>query len=253
MNVDKRLKITAKLKSWDVLGNKAIDDINPQYYLDGGWRQKDLDVLYKDNLRLKRYLDKSKIPFNLYFTAYKDEAQIRRIEKFEEGPVKYKYAKIVIPDLPAKDDSAINIILRGMGNLVGKEGNLPPTPWIAVHWIAHGIMKSRGLDNKIYGKLEDVLVDMVDLDDSGYIHKREQSKIDFMHDVFTFRAARKDKIRNMYEGWHDLMAQYIITGKIKLNNRQAEIWGTDVEQFTQHVEHVFKKAIKKAIGRYFIV
>ena len=280
-------QVLARLKSWDFIGTK--EDFEPVADDGGdvnrGWRQKDLQLLEKRNLDVRKMLSKSPFDFSLYFVLDKEVNAVMRKWGPSEAPLREEHKRGIREDLSSlggghdlpEDRSAINVVLTGMGNTFGKEDNLPPTPWIVVHWIAHGVMKTKGGGNFLeadrydtYNKAWEILADAyadaavgVDRRDvkSPFVfvpgwksYKKEM--LGFMHRALTFRAARKGLGRDPWELLHDLLAQYIVKGRVKTN---AELGGSfqwnsaGRKRFESRMEDLFDMALKSAKGKTFVV
>ena len=265
-------EVVAKLGTWRILGEggraKAWES----------WRKRDLALIYENKDKIKKFLSRSQYRFNVYILAGELEGMERN--HVEEGPIDLRYLRHLLSVNGYKErigdnPKSINVILRGIGNAVGKQGNIPPTPWIVVHWIAHGVLKS---SLTIYHHLRDALREHIlecifDLEDIS-VRKHLTDPTDLMSRMFTFKSARRGILRNSNEGWHDLMVQFIVEGRIRLAKDlgeegltppglfddkskklmpDREAYKDSVGEFKREVESIFDKALRRAVGRHFII
>ena len=305
-------KVIAKLKTWELLDERHFFPADRRSGI--GWRLKDLNLIQKGKSKLEKLLSKSPMNFNIYFLLTPLERGDLPENK-TESPLKWGKINKVLrragldDDIP-KDNSAVNIVLTGLGEEVGFADNLPPTPWIITHWIAHGVMKgdsdvlgvpdyedNTGFIRHLNGLVIDYVMDMAknpwDEDDepeeydeweerknSGELYYYEagddasdgqatETAFNFQKAAFTFRSARTGKLRNGYEGWYELMAQYIIEGKVRLKknlDRDGMYFGEEYVDFDKEkwkssirsemkarLEMELELILSEAKGYYFIV
>ena len=276
MSVAKR--IMAKLNQWEFVDNRDGGS--------SGWRPADLKLIIDKKPVLEKLLSKSPVNFNLYFVMYSD-----LLPGNQEGlVVKEKKLFRTLPkrlrkQLEHSRQNAVTVFIDGLGNAVGINGNLPPTPWIITHSIAHVILKVLRTDSRYHyyllleKALAKIFLAMYGLSAISTPNPNDNEHIrKFMEDAFTFRSARSRRIRDDYEGWHELLTQYIITGKVRTNKKlpkrawdlknpnnkrkdddaetdrkENEIWLSYRNEFQQAVKTIFDKALSDAKGKIFIV
>lgn len=250
----------AKLAYWDVIGE--------EYYKGGGRRgfsEKWVNVANKTNIILKRYLSKLDIPVNVYFIN--DRKFIEGIS-MREGPILKSRVMKAADKLGYKDrlkdgKGALNILLLGFGEVEKESGNIPPTPWIVIHWIAHGVMNFR---NDAYGKIGDMFRDVIE---ELYGHRfsfLDAAGKDFITGIGTFGAARRKKIRNAWEGVHDIFTQYIKNGSITFNKPPERLFTsvgyislkksrnkTVMKKLKKDLESFFDYALNQSKGMWFVI
>ncbi len=121
----------------------------------------------------------------------------------------------------------INVIFT---NNNGSEG-VPMTGWIMAHRLGHAIQRSRWRYPKLVYYWDEAIqlyIDSLSNLNEHYntnfsINKRNQSlpltgPLKYLvNHIGTMKSARDANIRNPYEFLHEMLAQYMITGSIKLN------------------------------------
>ena len=264
--------IVAKLKSWNMVDKDRFVPVERLEHDYGsrpsGWRSSDLALMEKRNVDLRKLLSKSRVDFNVYILA--DPEIGKDFESLGEGRIERKvvnniyrmYGRKTLPD----DKKAINVVLTGLGSYAETDGNLPPTPWIMVHWLAHAVLKAKG-DLPYYTDLEEAVVDHVFAEDyeGGYRSvTQEHDVLDFLHQAAATKAARTGKLRNAAEGWHELMAHYLVSGKVRTNrklnakghenmNITSDRWSRNRDKFNKQVKVLFDDALKSSVGKWFVV
>ena len=273
----------AKLVGWEILGDpEGLDEKyegdledNPLF----GYSKREFMVLQKTNVKLARMLAKTEHRFRLYFLLDYDAGF--ELDDEPEGPINYsrlvKYLEEAGIDPPEKDSTSINIVMRGLGGALVEKENLPPTPWIIVHWIAHAVSKDSDGYNRaghwMYRNLKDTVNDVID----GVYGTRglDQSK-EFLEKLFQFRSARKRQVRNFYEALHDAFTEYLTTGDIRVGDmplsiKQHPLHGEDpprrpkkgsmdeiylngvVEDMVDEFKAVFEQRLDSAEGKWYVV
>ena len=206
-------------------------------------------VLKNNKAKLEKVLSKSPYSFNLFFLragrAEKKRWHLLR-DNGGEGQIKNEKALEVLREENTDIDNlswerSINFIFFG---LPVTNRQLPPTPWIVLHWMAHAL--TAGADGKIRQGPEDWSnvnqLGIWDLFDAAFNESYkftsgmfsdevseggevlpESDREEFyrgvlMPAVLTFRSARAKKLTSASEGVMDLFAQYIWNaGKLGLN------------------------------------
>tara|TARA_B100000745_G_scaffold300550_1_gene255179 strand:- start:49 stop:918 length:870 start_codon:yes stop_codon:yes gene_type:complete len=130
------------------------------------------------------------------------------------------------------------------------------TPWIIAHRIGHVFARGNGgAGNRTasYQNLVDVtsamakevleeaygIGNIVSFDDGfswdsnrRQIARNQQLAFKSLYSkLCTFASARNNKIRDYFEVWNELIAQYLITGKIEFNPLPEFIWVNGVKRF----------------------
>ena len=214
----------AKLTLWDYIGDPDRSGMPDEFEEDEdgvwtGYSKRELRVIQGTNVKLARMLSKSKLKFRIFFVLDTDAADY--LSEYSEGCINYSQLKMDLLryklNVPKKGADSINVVLRGMGTAFKERENLPPTPWIVIHWIAHGVMKDDNDNSRYYTEIQNDVNDLLYAMYGIEPHKRlgPEYATEFFKHIFTFRSARKRLIRNIPEGAHDAMVEYITRGDIR--------------------------------------
>ena len=152
----------AKLKLWDYLGfeDGVFDSWGDGDPYDGplsGYSKRELKVIQSTNVKLARMLSRSKHDFRVFFLLEED-IENEFDDYRESGPVPFSNVASILKSMglavPRNSSRSVNVILTGLGQAFTDKGNLPPTPWIVVHWIAHGVLKTSHNSAKDYEPMD---------------------------------------------------------------------------------------------------
>lgn len=162
----------------------------------------------------------SKHNFELYFVR---SSKARR--HVEVGEVSAEWVKENLEvDIPAKEDS-ITIVFT---NNTGAE-KIPMTAWAMAHRVGHAIRMDSTFENYMRKEVErdfnEILKYVYGFDsrrdrmwgerDQNEYRNRERHRKALFSAVGKMKSARENKLRNSDEFVHELVAQYIITGKVE--------------------------------------
>jgi hypothetical protein len=179
-----------------------------------GWLQSDIDLLHSQAGLLKIHRAFQKTPFNFNVTIY--FCKSIQLAHSEAGNH---------PDMVKSD--CINIMHSN--NLTGPSNRMPMNAWTIAHRFAHCIQASKvpgtsesGIIDTI-GNACEILIGKMVKRDGGRIHGFGHQINEFLMLVMTMRSARMGVIFNDLDFLGELLAQYIITGKVSL--LKAEHWG----------------------------
>jgi len=197
-------------------------DSNKQY----GWNKADTGIL-KSPLGLERIKTKWKIdqPVDIYLVKGKHASKF-----VEFGKVNYDFVRneMNLDILP--DSDHITIIYT---QNTGAE-KIPATPWTLAHRFGHALARVQGLGrsndqyesivqavDRLFGTIaEDVYG--TDISERKFYNpalsaQNRKIRRELGHALGTFKSARDRRLRADFEFVNEIIAQYIITGKIKLN------------------------------------
>ena len=264
MNHEERLELS-KLREWKLLGGwgkEHPDEYDVTPLGDVSLKPTPLyptraeSVLLKNKPKLEAILNRSPYNFNLFFLR---SGQSKRkkwhnlaAKDMEEGrlldvrALNFLMEEGVYPET-LNWKRSINFLFLGTGV---KGTNMPPTPWIVLHWMAHALIA--GADGRKHGVNDDshtinrlgiweLLADLLensytdvgessfawsieDLRDMKWKLKNETIHLlmkSFMPALFSFRSARSGRLTSHTEGIHDLFTQYMWNPRkrgIVLNN-----------------------------------
>ena len=199
----------------------------------------------------------------------------------------------VAPHIPEHEDG-ITILYT---NNKGAE-KVPMTPWIMAHRLAHAMARMTGMSGNRtiseYSEAERSINEVVNTilqDEYGYrgptkrgsyrdereaqsFRRFEILRRKFFEEIGTFRSARNKKLREDFEFLNEVIAQYIITGKITFNPIPQKIvlkkaWGNDadgvrlrgdpddanqmLDTLSRDLEYYIENMFSQSIGRIFVM
>jgi hypothetical protein len=261
-----------------------------------GWSKADQKILKSPNgvERMKRLWKKVHQPFDVYL------AKSFQMSKFAEiGRVSPEFVKDKLGlDIPFNDDN-ITVIFT---NNTGAE-KMPATPWTLAHRFGHALNKVNGSGaenpqyeyvrkevDKLFHEISNFVyrTDLKKLQNpTGYGYygdnmdgnkKARQMKKQLATALGTFKSARDKNIRNDSEFINEIIAQYMITGKIVLNTELPKVlpmryvWGradgpyhkelsedekeelTDIIRISQNtIEFYINDLLDGAIGNIYVM
>ena len=166
---------------------------------------------------------KTIVPFNIYFINSPEAGR-----HAEVGAVSNKWLQTnmpkTLPDLDLRDD-AINVLFT---NNKGAE-RVPMTGWIMAHRFGHVVRNEHGfaeavletkntiknIMDEVYGKRKP----RFSYGSNNYedVGNYERMIIKFYEIIGTFKSAREGNLRNDFEFYYELLAQYMTSGSIKFN------------------------------------
>lgn len=135
----------------------------------------------------------------------------------ETGSVSMDWLKIALPQLhseivqrPVQPDEICVFYLSNVG-----DQKVPFTAWIMAHRLGHAIRKN----NYAWGEYEAYWRQQCrDILENNYdIYETSRSARALVNALGTMKSARNGKITRPYEFLYELLAQYLITGSVKLN------------------------------------
>ena len=116
---------------------------------------------------------------------------------------------------------------------------VPMTPWIMAHRLGHALSRSGGWYNngkqfESYQRVIDTIVNFLEeiFSEVYGISSAQKLKVDmfgpkdrkvqlwmkhFFHELCTFKSARDKNLRDYFEVYNELFAQFVIEGKVKFN------------------------------------
>lgn len=258
---------------------------SPKQY---GWNRSDTGIL-KSPRGLEKIKTKWKLeqPVDIYLVKDK------KAKNFVElGEVSYDFIRnqMGLDILP--DSDHITIIYT---QNTGAEKN-PSTPWTLAHRFGHALARKNGMGGKndlyenIIQEVDRLLIEIANTvygtDIKGYYRNNPEGyrriikiRKELGHALGTFKSARDRNLREDFEFVNELIAQYIITGKIKLNRELPRVlplrsnWGNvsglyrnnnlsesdkhDIEYYITNaengLEYLIDDALNAAIGGIYVM
>mgnify|MGYP000019279730 CR=1 FL=1 len=223
-----------------------------------GYNRQDIGILQNQNAvdKIHKSWANSKNNFDFYFLRSKDA--YRQVEVGEVTPEWVK-EKLKVDIQPTEDH--ITVIFT---NNTGDE-KIPMTAWMMAHRLGHAIRRDTIFDQyfsqeiqkdfkqlleKIYGIKSPTGYSSFGYGDGQYQRQRqiqlssENGLKGLAQAVGTMRSARQGNLRNFNEFAYELVAQYIITGKIKFNplppsfvTKKQMAWGRPNDQMARATPH----------------
>lgn len=233
-------------KEWLLLSEMPISSFNtignwskeaPRKY---GYNSQDAGIIGNPNAvnKIIKSWNNTKQNYHLYFVR-KPKAWLHR----EIGEATPEWVKENLKlDIP-EDENAITVIFT---NNIGDE-KIPMTSWTIGHRFGHALVRNSSVFNYFHKEvvndftkiLEEIYNFKLSYGEFGYSRSGEYVRLmtSLMQSLGTMRSAREGNLRNIQEFPMELIAQYLITGKIKFNplpkfiiSRNRKAWGHDASE-----------------------
>ena len=201
--------------------NKVGDwQVSNQY----GYNRQDVNYLNNpQNIqKIHNAWSKSKHNFEIYFVrtpVAQNHIELGEVDADE------LYEILGIPIVPLID--RIYVIFT---NNTGSE-KVTISPWIMAHRLSHGITVPEGkpskhklLSHSMFNRMQTLISKCVKAYDFPKL-SQDQTRLLIVYTIGTTKTCRKRTMRRPGELFHELTAQYLITGKIKLNPLPESIDG----------------------------
>lgn len=186
-----------------------------------GYSDKDIGIIGNENATAKiiKKWNNTKQDYILYFVKLPKVHQFVEIGEVSQEWVKEKLKLDIKPT-----EDAITIIFT---NNKGDE-KVPLTSWIIAHRLSHAIRRIKTFETYFTSKItrdfkkiiQDAYGYSLNLDYFSNVEDFKNSRkvlVNFMQAIGSMKSARDGNLRNDMEFFHELLAQYLITGKIKFN------------------------------------
>lgn len=192
-----------------------------------GYNRQDVGILTNPTAvdKIHRHWSNSKNEFDFYFLrSNKARKQV------EVGEVSPEWVKANLDvDIQPREDAITVIFTQNTG-----AEKIPMTAWTIAHRLGHAIRRDQTFDQYFSKELmrdfRELLREIYGIDKQrrpqsygGYGYGFNPQQDDekelraLAHAVGTMRSARQGNLRNFFEFTYELVAQWIITGKIKFN------------------------------------
>jgi hypothetical protein len=158
----------------------------------------------------------------------------------EVGEVSYEFVRDKLHlDIPIDSDHITVIYTNNKG-----AEKVPTTGWTLAHRFGHALRRQSNYKmNPLYNDVQKSVDELVDYIGLNLYNKKQVSKDAYnfsynagedmskirkaiCHALGTFRSAREKLLRNSYEFTNELVAEYIVTGKITFNKQYPRILAT---------------------------
>ena len=303
----------SKLEEWRLVGDED-DPFVPEpvegkrkgyrdYKQSRGHTRQDLNLLRKRRAELTKVLNRVPWKFRFYFFVqpvsksgakgpsdtrggYRDKSDNTYFMNMWDDKITEQQARKAFKDygepFPKKWKDSINVIHSGISS--PQEGNLPPSPWMVIHRLAHPVlgrsMPSRGWGS-FYGQAWKDFIETVYMDERWMARygglKDQDQALDLMEynklveTMFTFRSARLSRIESSIEAIHEIFTDFIYKGgKLGETNPPprsiTKEWGTEhmgtafgsdkeielaVRKLKRELKAGFVDDLNKAVGQWY--
>jgi hypothetical protein len=196
--------------------------------------------------KIKKLWSKTRQGFDIYMVSTKEGWKYSEVGEVDSYFIRDKLKL----DIPINDN---NITIFYTSNKGAEK--VPTTAWTLAHRFGHALRRSGDINgnNYEYIQLENMLQQMIN-SVSEKIYKRNLKisiyEPDFKktrnvreiqrqvaHALGTFKSARDRKLRNVFEFTNEVVAQYIITGKVVFNREFPRVLPTYFTWGTPHGPH----------------
>jgi len=265
------------------------------------YREQDRKLLTnpKAVAKITAQWEKTPVNFNMYFV---NSPEARK--HTEVGMVTQEWLQKEMPNtfplLDIKSD-AVNILFT---NNSGAE-RVPMTGWIIAHRFGHAVSRyaygQGGYPSSQFGRggsqrqiydftqaREEILRTTAMFFKDAYgmrnaaeresdyetLRSQDRMMVAFYHSIGTMRSARNGQIRNEFEFTLELLAQYMLTGRIKFNplpkmitspagrkwyagfkgnEHDYDYYNTGLETLAETLEEIFLNLLHSCVGRIFVM
>jgi hypothetical protein len=171
--------------------------------------------------KIKRQWEKTPYTFDLYVM---NDKRVNKEEFRERGEVSLEFVrekmKLTPEEFPDPPNSAITVIFT---NNSGDERYMA-SGWILAHRVGHALARAgktqeewNYFTKKLRTLFNDLMLNVYGVD-IGYARRENADKIlkYVAQEIGSMKSARDNKMRSWYEFAYELLAQYMLTGKITL-------------------------------------
>lgn len=239
--------------------------------------------------KIRRQWEKTPFDFDIYLV---NDRRVNKPEFREVGEVDLEFVRdelqLTPEEVPDPDRNSITVIYTSN---TGDQRKMA-TGWILAHRLGHALRRGNGstsrhwnyFANNLRKRIADFVqrvynIDVAEFGRYGRGNVAEKDKLlkYIARQIGTFKSARDNKLRDWYELPYELLAQYMITGKIKFNplpkdlvvgmagwGRKEKRWSRDetqreginsqeFEDLAQELENDLEIILGSAIGNIFVM
>lgn len=263
----------------------------------GAFKSQDLKLLNNPKAieKIHKQWEKTPYQFDMYLLNI---PQLNKSEFRERGEINYdnlqiiqSYAKKITGQELQFNSNAITILFNGN---YGAE-KIPMTGWTLAHRFGHASARDNydwkeyiNRVREIFSELaSDVYKTYIDSDlvkrnfvsfREDYVDLQKYNKILRLlyQQLGTMKSAREGKLRNEYEFYYELLAQYLLTGSIKfkpvplelivghlpygrkdkrraVDPQVAEMWSRDLEAYASEIGSYIDNFISSCVGNVYLM
>ena len=238
--------------------------------------------------KIKRQWEKTPFDFDMYLV---NDPRVNKSQFREVGLVDMSFVrdnmKLTADEIPDPDGNTITIIYTSN---TGAERYMS-SGWILAHRLGHALARGRGFPAEkwqefikdLRKRIADILKEVYGIDVYGKTYDfqgnagRDKILKYVAQQLGTMKSARDNKMRSWYEFAYELLAQYLLTGKITFNPLPQSIitgiagWGhkqtryskdeeareaintSELESIALEIEGDLETILGSAIGKVFVM
>lgn len=269
------MKLTKLLFEAPIEDFKTVGDFSKS---GSGWDKKSSKLLNNPVgiEKIKQKWSKTPYAFNMYMIKKVGASKFSEVGTVDKAFLQNELG-LDVNEFKLDTDDAITVFYT---NNTGDE-KVPMTAWIMAHRFAHAIMAStRKRDSAINASMrafEKGARDLLVATCNAYRVKPDQNTMAKAASlVGTFKSARENNIRNDFEFVYELLAQYLITGTIKLNplpessdvfsrsvfgrkdsqrgtSEEVEEFNDSVEMYARDMQHYADDVLSSCQNKIFVM
>lgn len=244
-----------------------------------GYNKQDIGILTNNAAvdKIHRLWSNSKNEFDFYFMrSNKARKQV------EVGEVTPEWVKENLDiDIQPREDAITIIFTQNTGS-----EKIPMTAWTIAHRLGHAIRRNKQFEayfsNEILKDFRELLKEIYKIEKRKSFYEQDDEKElrALAHAVGSMRSARTGNLRNFYEFIYELVAEWIITGRIKfkpiprslvlrkrmawgnpandtrnsrLDNMEHEEWNEMLQGYADKYEHYLDSIFSSIEGKMFVM
>lgn len=236
-----------------------------------GWSKQDKGILTNPTAveKIHKKWSNTSQNFDFYFLKSKDAYKFREIGEVTPEWI-LENLKV---DIKPSADSITVIFTQNTGT-----EKIPMTAWAIAHRMAHALRREKNFEQNFYNSVTQDFKDLLEYAYSVNVLKSNQNNLrdqsilkSLAHTVGTMRSARQKKLVTFGEFIHELVAQWIITGRIKFNSLPSKLmignkfiakigsdydleqWNSELEGYADKYESELEFNFSRLKGKIFVM
>lgn len=233
--------------------------------------------------KIHRQWEKTPYDFDIYLV---NDPRVNKSQFREVGPVEMGFVRDVMKltpeEIPDPPPGRITVIFTGNS---GDERKMA-SGWILAHRLGHVFARGGGPVmnewNEFTARLQHLFAEILDQVYHITVMKRDRNDVDKIlklvaQQLGSMKSARDKNLRNWYEFAYELLAQYMLTGKITFKplpdqlviklapfgrKQTQRVQGQDVQQmynnhdleyYANELEQMLEHVLDRAVGKIFVM